>query len=85
MNCTTGNPFASLAFGYGDNINASSQLVVTPSVANRSLETGFYVQDDWKVNSETDGQSGLALPVEFALHVARQPDRVQQFHRRTAA
>ena len=41
---TTGNPYASLAFGYGDNINASSQLVVTPSVANRSLETGFYVR-----------------------------------------
>ncbi|HEV2401184.1 MAG TPA: carboxypeptidase regulatory-like domain-containing protein [Candidatus Sulfotelmatobacter sp.] len=49
---TTGNPFASLAFGYGDNVNASSNLVVTPSVANRSLETGFYVQDDWKVNSK---------------------------------
>ena len=30
---TTGNPLASLAFGYGDNLNASSQLIVTPSVA----------------------------------------------------
>ena len=60
--CTaTGNPFASLAFGYGDNINpnASSQLVVTPSVANRSLETGFYVQDDWKVNSKLTVNLGL--------------------------
>src|SRR5579862_6379955 len=56
---TTGNPFASLAFGYGDNINASSQLVVTPSVANRSLETGFYVQDDWKVNSKLTINLGL--------------------------
>ena len=56
---TTGNPFASLAFGYGDNINASSQLVVTPSVANRSLETGFYVQDDWKVNSKLTVNLGL--------------------------
>ena len=55
----TGNPFASLAFGYGDNINASSQLVVTPSVANRSLETGFYVQDDWKVNSKLTVNLGL--------------------------
>ncbi|HTW30966.1 MAG TPA: carboxypeptidase-like regulatory domain-containing protein, partial [Candidatus Sulfotelmatobacter sp.] len=30
---TTGNPLASLAFGYGDNVNGTSQLVVTPSVA----------------------------------------------------
>src|SRR5580700_1070302 len=56
---TTGNPFASLAFGYGDNINASSQLGVTPSVANRSLETGFYIQDDWKLNSKLTINLGL--------------------------
>ena len=55
----TGNPYASLAFGYGDNINASSQLVVTPSVANRSLETGFYVQDDWKVTPKFTLNLGL--------------------------
>jgi hypothetical protein len=56
---STGNPFASLAFGYGDNINASSQLVVTPSVANRSLETGFYVQDDWKITPKLTINLGL--------------------------
>ncbi len=56
---TSGNPLASLAFGYGDNINASSQLLVTPSVANRSLETGFYIQDDWKVNSKLTVNLGL--------------------------
>jgi hypothetical protein len=55
----TGNPFASLAFGYADNINAGSQLGVTPSVANRSLETGFYIQDDWKVNSKLTINLGL--------------------------
>ncbi len=56
---STGNPFASLAFGYGDNVNASSQLAVTPSVANRSLETGFYVQDDWKITSKFTLNLGL--------------------------
>jgi hypothetical protein len=56
---TTGNPFASLAFGYADNVNAGSQLGVTPSVANRSLETGFYIQDDWKVNSKLTINLGL--------------------------
>jgi hypothetical protein len=40
-------------------VNASSQLVVTPSVANKSLETGFYVQDDWKVNSKFTLNLGL--------------------------
>jgi hypothetical protein len=56
---TSGNPLASLAFGYADNVNGSTQLVVTPSVANRSLETGFYVQDDWKVNSKLTLNLGL--------------------------
>jgi hypothetical protein len=56
---TTGNPLASLAFGYGDNVNGTTQLIVTPSVANRSLETGFYIQDDWKVNSKLTVNLGL--------------------------
>jgi hypothetical protein len=56
---TAGNPLASLAFGYADNVNATTQLVVTPSVANRSLETGFYIQDDWKVNSKLTVNLGL--------------------------
>src|SRR5271165_2622756 len=59
----TGNPFASLLFGYGDNVNPYSSeptsLTVTPSVANRSKETGFYIQDDWKVTSKLTLNLGL--------------------------
>jgi Carboxypeptidase regulatory-like domain len=59
----TGNPFASLLFGYADNINPFSteptSLIVYPSVANKSKETGFYVQDDWKVNAKLTVNLGL--------------------------
>ena len=59
----TGNPFASLLFGYGDNVNPyasePTSLIVYPSVANRSLETGFYFQDDWKVTSRLTLNLGL--------------------------
>jgi hypothetical protein len=43
---TEGNSFASLLLGYGDN---DSGLGVKRSVANKSKETAFYFQDDWKI------------------------------------
>ncbi len=43
-----GNSFAGLLIGYGD----SGGINVTQSVADKSKETGFYGQDDWRVNSK---------------------------------
>jgi hypothetical protein len=53
---TQGNPFASLLFGYPDN---GSVINIYPSVANKSKETGFYLQDDWKVNPKLTVNLGL--------------------------
>ena len=43
-----GNSFAGLLLGYGD----SGSINVTQSVADKSKETGFYFQDDWRVNQK---------------------------------
>src|SRR6185437_11677367 len=53
---TQGNPFASLLFGYPDN---GSGLNIFPAVANKSKETGFYFQDDWKVTPKLTLNLGL--------------------------
>ena len=51
-----GNSFASLLLGYGD---TDSFYVINPSVANKSKETAFYFQDDWKVTSKLTLNLGL--------------------------
>jgi len=71
----TGNPFASLLFGYADNINGSSVINIYPSVANKSKETGFYFQDDWKVNAKLT--LNLGLRYEWSTPYAERYNRVQ--------
>lgn len=53
---TQGNSFASLLLGYGD---TDSNLGSFGSVANKSKETAFYFQDDWKVTSKLTVNLGL--------------------------
>jgi hypothetical protein len=55
----SGDPFASMLFGYADNVNGSSGINVFPPVANKSKETGFYFQDDWKVNAKLTLNLGI--------------------------
>jgi hypothetical protein len=52
---TEGDSFASLLLGWG----TDGQLRIKPPVADKSKETGFYVQDDWKVNSKLNLNIGL--------------------------
>jgi hypothetical protein len=51
-----GNPIAGLLLGYGDN---DSVITVRPRVADKSMETAFYVQDDWKVSPKLTMNLGL--------------------------
>ena len=52
---TQGDSFASMLLGWG----TSGELRIKPPVADKSKETGFYVQDDWKVNSKLTVNIGL--------------------------
>ncbi len=52
---TQGDSFASLLMGWG----TSGQLRIKPPVADKSKETGFYIQDDWRVSSKLTVNIGL--------------------------
>ena len=79
-----GNSFASLLLGYGDtdSSNDPSSLSAFKPVANKSKETAFYFQDDWKINSKLTVNLGSALRMEHALHGAAQSAAIQRFYER---
>lgn len=56
-NAIQGNDFAGLLIGYGD--PGSSGINVSQSVADKSKETGFYAQDDWRATPKLTLNLGL--------------------------
>jgi hypothetical protein len=54
-NADQGNPFADILVGMGD----YGGIAVYPAVANKSKDTGFYAQDDWKVSLKLTLNLGL--------------------------
>jgi Carboxypeptidase regulatory-like domain/TonB dependent receptor len=69
---TQGNPFASLLFGYADD---TSNINIYPSVANKSKETSFYFQDDWKVNDRLTVNLGLRY--EWSTPYTERHDQIE--------
>jgi hypothetical protein len=68
-----GNPFATILTGFADNQN--TQLNIVPAVADESKETGFYVQDDWKVNPKLT--INLGLRYEWSTPYSERYNRLQ--------
>ena len=52
-----GNPFATILTGFADNDGTAYNIV--PAVADKSKETAFFVQDDWKVTPKLTVNMGL--------------------------
>src|SRR5579871_5619774 len=71
-NALQGNSFASLLLGYPD---LDSHLTVAPSVANKSKETAFYFQDDWKINTKLTVNLGLRY--EWSTPYNERHDKIQ--------
>jgi len=72
-----GNPFATILTGYaysGENLQPSV-LNIVPAVADKSKETAFYIQDDWKVTPRLTVNLGLRY--EWSTPYSERHNRLQ--------
>ena len=66
-----GNPFATMLTGFAHD----AQLNIVPAVADKSKETAFYVQDDWKVSPKLTINVGLRY--EWSTPYSERYNRLQ--------
>jgi len=71
-NSDQGNSFASLLLGYGD---TDSFYAINPSVANKSKETAFFFQDDWKITSKLT--LNLGMRYEWSTPYTERNNKIQ--------
>ncbi|HXJ46012.1 MAG TPA: TonB-dependent receptor [Candidatus Dormibacteraeota bacterium] len=71
-NSDQGNSFASLLLGYGD---TDSFYAINPAVANKSKETAFFFQDDWKITSKLT--LNLGLRYEWSTPYTERNNKIQ--------
>ena len=66
-----GNPFATILLGYPHD----ASLHIVPAVADKSTDTAFFVQDDWKATSKLTLNVGLRY--EWSTPYTERFDRLQ--------
>jgi Carboxypeptidase regulatory-like domain/TonB dependent receptor len=66
-----GNPFATMLTGFAHD----AQFNIVPAVADKSIETAFYVQDDWKVTPKLTINAGLRY--EWSTPYSERYNRLQ--------
>jgi len=73
-----GNPFATMLVGFpanADDSGLAAVLHIVPEVGDKSLETAFYVQDDWKVTPKLT--LNLGLRYEWSTPYSERNNQVQ--------
>ncbi len=73
-----GNPFATMLVGFPANADDSglgAVLHIVPEVGDKSLETAFYVQDDWKVTPKLT--INLGLRYEWSTPYSERKNQIQ--------